>query len=887
VATFTQGSSGTSVLYGANTYTGATMVNAGTLQIGNGSSGSINNASAVSVSGGATLAFDEANNSNQSNAITDGGTVAGIEGAGITNTLSGNIGGGGAFTQSGAGTTILSGANSYAGVTTVSAGTLSLTGSLSDTSGVTTSGTGVFSETGAGAISGGATFTQGSSGTSVLGGTNTYTGATMVSAGTLSLTGSLSATSGVTTSGSGVFSETGAGSIGGAATFTQGSSGTSVLGGTNTYTGATTVSAGTLSLTGALNDTSGVTTSGTGVFSETGAGSIGGAATFAQGSSGTSVLSNANTYSGGTAISAGTLLVGNSGALGTGLVTQSGGNLGTSGAGGIQINMPAGYTQNGGTLTLQLNATADPVTGLNAANDLVNVTGAAVLNGTLALKFNFVPVKGDMFTVVETTAGITPNPPAAGFVTPIVSPAGYQVTGSIIDSGDDLSVDVISTQLQLPTVPGISLTPNQTAIALYLGNPNLAATNPALNNAFVSILGSPQAVEDALEQMNPEKFANFARSTIFNNVVFSTQLLDSYLESGRTPNGDFAAGNGQINSSALTVVDPNMDPGLAGISSQLLAWSPAPIGHGMLSDSADPVLAGIDTKEMKPMTASEAVHDFNVFVAGNVVLAQNFSETDLAHSDTTTGAVQIGADYRLTPHLRVGALFGYTHTDADLDDNGSKATVDSYAPGAFISYAQDGWYANAIGSYGFNNFTEDRHMSIGGTSAVAHGAPNGDQIMADLDGGYDFHVNKWTFGPVAGVQYTHLDVNSFSEDGAEALGANESVNKQETDSLRSRLGAHVSYVFQTGKVLLTPHFDAAWQHEFMDQGQGINAQIVNVVGAPFTVVTPNPSRDSALIDCGLNANLNGEVCIFGDYIVQAGQSNYFGQSVQAGIKLGF
>jgi len=140
---------------------------------------------------------------------------------------------------------------------------------------------------------------------------------------------------------------------------------------------------------------------------------------------------------------------------------------------------------------------------------------------------------------------------------------------------------------------------------------------------------------------------------------------------------------------------------------------------------------------------------------------------------------------------------------------------------------------------------------------------------------------------LAGVQYTHLDVDSFSEDGAQALDANETVSKQETDSLRSRLGGHVSYVFQTGKVLLTPHLDASWQHEFMDQGQGINAQIVNVVGAPFTVTTPSPSRNSALVDCGLNADLNGQITVFGDYLVQAGQSNYFGQSVQAGVKIGF
>jgi len=193
--------------------------------------------------------------------------------------------------------------------------------------------------------------------------------------------------------------------------------------------------------------------------------------------------------------------------------------------------------------------------------------------------------------------------------------------------------------------------------------------------------------------------------------------------------------------------------------------------------------------------------------------------------------------------------------------------------------------------YGFNNYTEDRHVAIGGINAVEHGAPDGDQITGDLDGGYDFHLKGWTFGPTAGVQYTHLDVNGFSENenqsGPVPLGAAESLAKQETDSLRSRLGGHVSYPFKTGTALLTPHLDASWQHEFLDGGQGINAQIVNVAGGPFTVRTPNPSRDSALLDAGLNADITGQISIFGDYLVQVGQSNYFGQSVQAGVKIGF
>jgi outer membrane autotransporter protein len=42
-----------------------------------------------------------------------------------------------------------------------------------------------------------------------------------------------------------------------------------------------------------------------------------------------------------------------------------------------------------------------------------------------------------------------------------------------------------------------------------------------------------------------------------------------------------------------------------------------------------------------------------------------------------------------------------------------------------------------------------------------------------------------------------------------------------------------------------------------------------------------------LDDAGLDAEINRMVTVFADYAVQAGQANYFGQSVQAGVKFGF
>ena len=102
--------SGTLVLSGSNTYTGATTVSAGTLQLGNGGTGgSLNTGSAISIASGATFEV------NQSDTVTQGTDFSGAA-----------ISGAGGFTKSGSGRTILNAANTYAGVTTISGGQIEI-----------------------------------------------------------------------------------------------------------------------------------------------------------------------------------------------------------------------------------------------------------------------------------------------------------------------------------------------------------------------------------------------------------------------------------------------------------------------------------------------------------------------------------------------------------------------------------------------------------------------------------------------------------------------------------------------------------------------------------------------------------------------------------------
>jgi filamentous hemagglutinin family protein len=359
--------SGYFALYGANTYTGATTVNAGGLFV-NDNTALGGTGSGTTVNSGATLGISDTSSIGEPITLNGGtlrssggsgsSTVSGaitltansyIGATGNTLTVSGVISGAYALTKNSSGTLILSGNNTYSGATTVSTGILQLgaAGRIADSSAVTvdsgatldlnnysetvgsiagagniTLGSGTLTAGGdntstafSGVISGTGTLTKAGSGTLTLSGSNTYSGTTTISAGTLAVTtnDALGTNAAGTTVASGAtldfqnltYSTTEAITLNGGTIKT--STGTSSFAGAITLGAASTfdVSGTQLTLSGIVSGSHGITKNGSGIL----------------------VLSGANTYSGTTTISAGELRVGSGGTtgrLGTGQISTSG-----------------------------------------------------------------------------------------------------------------------------------------------------------------------------------------------------------------------------------------------------------------------------------------------------------------------------------------------------------------------------------------------------------------------------------------------------------------------------------------------------------------------------------------------------------------------------------
>jgi outer membrane autotransporter protein len=155
---------------GTNSYTGGTVINAGTLELGNGgTSGTITG----DVADHSVLSF------NRSDAVTFAGAISAE----------------GMVRQAGTGTTTLTGANTYTGGTTIAAGTLAGSatsfgsGAIADNSAlvIDQGADAVF----ANAITGSGSFTKQGAGSLNLTGVSTLTGATTVAAGRLAVNGAL------------------------------------------------------------------------------------------------------------------------------------------------------------------------------------------------------------------------------------------------------------------------------------------------------------------------------------------------------------------------------------------------------------------------------------------------------------------------------------------------------------------------------------------------------------------------------------------------------------------------------------------------------------------------------------------------------------------------
>ncbi|MFT3806979.1 autotransporter outer membrane beta-barrel domain-containing protein [Arenimonas sp.] len=248
--------------------------------------------------------------------------------------------------------------------------------------------------------------------------------------------------------------------------------------------------------------------------------------------------------------------------------------------------------------------------------------------------------------------------------------------------------------------------------------------------------------------------------------------------------------------------------------------------------------------------------------------AFNFGNGGNFNYDQKISGAEVGVDFGVTDEFRLGLLLAKTDGDLDLTSPGAgHASMDGDTWGVYGTWiSPTGFYVDA--SYRWMDFDATMHSSLGEREV------DGSAEAFNIEMGYAFTMaNGLKVEPQ--FQYTRVNVDEI--DTVAAPGAVMSLHGG--DSSRARLGVALRKSFTSGNTVWTPHATLSAVREF----DGENFYDIN--GDFFG--STNTEGTSALLELGVNADIGGNLAIFGGLNWQDGGAinNSFGG--QLGIRYTF
>ena len=272
--------------------------------------------------------------------------------------------------------------------------------------------------------------------------------------------------------------------------------------------------------------------------------------------------------------------------------------------------------------------------------------------------------------------------------------------------------------------------------------------------------------------------------------------------------------------------------------------------------------------------------NWGVWLQGFGMFGTLSSDGNAAGGDFNISGLSGGVEYKLNPSLTVGVSAGYAASDVTVGDRQSSGNVDSFQFAGYGNYTSGPWYLDGVFSYGHNDITTKRQISVGSIQELAKGSYNGDVLAVSAEGGYSIHCcEHWDLQPLVGLKYTTLMQDGFRETDATAGLA---VNSVDMDSFRSTLGVRLAASFgKENGVQFMPQISARWEHEFMDLGADVNSQFLG--GSPSMITRGvRLEAESGVLDAGFMVAFSKSVHAFAGYAATL-NSHLTSQTVSGGV----
>lgn len=234
------------------------------------------------------------------------------------------------------------------------------------------------------------------------------------------------------------------------------------------------------------------------------------------------------------------------------------------------------------------------------------------------------------------------------------------------------------------------------------------------------------------------------------------------------------------------------------------------------------------------------------FGRGKINVGDKDQTDNEAGFDFDAWGVTLGVDYRVTDNFVLGIAGGFNSGETDFDNDGGEMDSDGTSAHVFGVLYGEHAYLDFVASFGQLDYDSVRNINYtdvnGPVAATATGSTDGDLTAIGISFGYEFNKGGWGFTPNISANTIEVDVDAFSETGANGLDL--SFGKQNAESSAVEGGFRVSYTASKSWGVLIPELRVAFVKEFDNDSEVLNVQFLN---DPFANDASQPSPGIALI----------------------------------------
>ena len=252
-------------------------------------------------------------------------------------------------------------------------------------------------------------------------------------------------------------------------------------------------------------------------------------------------------------------------------------------------------------------------------------------------------------------------------------------------------------------------------------------------------------------------------------------------------------------------------------------------------------------------------------------------DRDVASMKRNVGGLLIGGDTRVADDVTLGLMGGYSHTSLHLDDRHSSAAVDSRTFGA---YAGDAWGAFSLKggmAAGWHDIDTSRSIAFTGFADGLHASYKAQTFQAYSEAAYGIESSKTRLEPFVSVAYETLHTDGYRESGgAAALTA----GGQKTHATFSMLGLRAETPLALGASGARLTGSLGWRRAY--GSTPTTTQRFASGGDAFTVDGVALARNVLAVDAGFELDLTESATMRLSY------NGQFGSGVSdQGARLGF